>query len=270
MGAERKGARRAGEDSSKPHAEREGESRKPQGRGAQGRQPEALNKGAQGRQPEASSKGTAKHKLKFNRWWILKPAVFLACSVPISWLLFDTLTGNLSANPLEDIRDRTGIWTLRFLMITLAVTPLRRLIAWNSLIRFRRMLGLFAFFYGFVHLATYVWLDQYFDFNAILQDMFLKRPFIITGFLSFLMLIPLALTSTRKWIGRLGGSRWQMLHRLVYFSTAAGILHYYWRGKVEIGRTASYAALLAVLLAFRVWHVLQQRRSHTAAEMKVV
>src|ERR1051326_3778681 len=174
MGAERKGARRAGEDSSKPHAEREGESPKPQGRGAQGRQPEALNKGAQGRQPEASSKGTAQHKLKFNRWWILKPAVFLACSVPISWLLFDTLTGNLSANPLEDIRDRTGIWTLRFLMITLAVTPLRRLIAWSSLIRFRRMLGLFAFFYGFVHLATYVWLDQYFDFNAILQDMILK------------------------------------------------------------------------------------------------
>jgi sulfoxide reductase heme-binding subunit YedZ len=213
---------------------------------------------------------SAQPKLKFSRWWILKPVVFLACSIPIGWLLLDTFTGHLSANPLEDIRDRTGIWTLRFLMITLAVTPLRRLLGWNSLIRFRRMLGLFAFFYGFVHLATYVWLDQYFDFAAMFKDIFLKRPFIITGFISFLVLVPLAITSTKKWIGRLGGSRWQLLHRLIYFSTAAGVLHYYLRGKVEIGRAAAYAALLAVLLAFRLWHVLQQRRSQSAAEMKAV
>src|SRR2546422_5187453 len=106
---------------------------------------------------------------KLNRWWILKPVVFLACLVPIVWLLFDTFTGNLTANPLEDIRDRTGIWTLRFLMIALAVTPLRQLTGFSSLIRFRRMLGLFAFFYGFVHIATYIWLDQYFDFKAILK-----------------------------------------------------------------------------------------------------
>src|SRR5690348_6542392 len=111
---------------------------------------------------------SSQSKLKPTRWWILKPAVFLAGSAPIVWLLFDTFTGNLSANPLEDIRDRTGIWTLRFLMITLGVTPVRRLTGFSSLIRFRRMLGLFAFFYGFVHLATYVWLDQYFDFRAIL------------------------------------------------------------------------------------------------------
>ena len=143
---------------------------------------------------------------RINRWWILKPVVFLACLVPIVWLLFDTFTGHLSANPLEDIRDRTGIWTLRFLVITLSVTPLRRISGWSSLIRFRRMLGLFGFFYGFVHLATYVWLDQYFDFNAIFKDMFLTRPFIITGFISFLLLLPLAITSTRKWIVRLGGS----------------------------------------------------------------
>jgi sulfoxide reductase heme-binding subunit YedZ len=208
--------------------------------------------------------------LKFNRWWILKPAVFLASSIPAGWLLFDTFTGHLSANPLEDIRDRTGIWTLRFLMITLAVTPVRRLSGWNSVIRFRRMFGLFAFFYGFVHLATYVWLDQYFDFNAIFKDIFLKRPFIITGFISFLVLIPLAITSTRKWIGRLGGSRWQLLHRVIYFSTALGILHYYLRGKVEIGRAAAYAALLALLLAVRVWHALQQRRSQSTPELKAV
>jgi sulfoxide reductase heme-binding subunit YedZ len=207
---------------------------------------------------------------KFNRWWICKPVVFLVCSVPIAWLLFDTFTGNLSANPLEDIRDRTGIWTLRFLMITLTVTPIRRLTGWSSVIRFRRMLGLFAFFYGFVHLATYVWLDQYFDFSAMFKDMFLSRPFIITGFFSFLLMVPLAITSTRKWIGRLGGSRWRMLHRAIYLSTAAGILHYYWRGKVDLGRAAGYATLLAALLAIRVWHALQQRRSQSAVEMKAV
>ena len=208
--------------------------------------------------------------MKFNRWWILKPAVFLASSIPIDWLLFDTFTGNLSANPLEDIRDRTGIWTLRFLLITLGVTPLRRLTGFSSVIRFRRMLGLFAFFYGFVHLATYIWLDQYFDFRAILKDMFLQRPFIITGFISFLMMVPLAITSTRKWIGRLGGSRWQMLHRLIYFSAAIGILHYYLRGKVEIGRAAAYAGLLLILLGFRAWHALQQRRSQSTAQLKAV
>jgi sulfoxide reductase heme-binding subunit YedZ len=208
--------------------------------------------------------------IKPNRWWLFKPAVFLASSIPIDWLLFDTFTGHLSANPLEDIRDRTGIWTLRFLMITLAVTPVRRLTGWSSLVRFRRMLGLWAFFYGFVHLATYVWLDQYFDFVAILKDMFLKRPFIVTGFISFLVLVPLAITSTRKWIGRLGGSRWQMLHRLIYFSTAFGVLHYYLRGKVEIGRAAAYAALLALLLGIRVWHAFQQRRSHSTPELKAV
>ena len=207
---------------------------------------------------------------KSNRWWIYKPVVFLACSVPIAWLLLDTLTGNLSANPLEDIRDRTGIWTLRFLMVTLAVTPIRRLTGWNGAIRFRRMLGLFAFFYGFVHLATYVWLDQYFDFSAMFKDMFLKRPFIITGFIGFMLLVPLAITSTRKWIGRLGGSRWQMLHRSIYFSTALGVLHYYLRGKVEIGRAAAYAGILVLLLAIRVWHSLHQRRSQSTPELKAV
>ena len=179
---------------------------------------------------------------KFSQWWIFKPVVFLACLIPIVWLLFDTFTGGLSANPLEDIRDRTGIWILRFLIITLSITPLRRIIGWSSLIRFRRMLGLFAFFYGFVHFATYVWLDQYFDFDAIFKDMFLKRPFIITGFISFVLLMPLAITSTRKSIVRLGGSRWQMLHRLIYFSTAAGVLHYYWRAKAETPRPDAQTA----------------------------
>ena len=207
---------------------------------------------------------------RVNRWWILKPVVFFACIVPAVWLLFDTFTGGLSANPLEDIRDRTGIWTLRFLMLTLSVTPLRRITRWNSLIRFRRMLGLFGFFYGFLHFATYVWLDQYFAFGVMFKDMFLTRPFIITGFISFLLLVPLAMTSTRKWIGRLGGSRWQMVHRLIYFSTAAGVLHYYWRVKSDIERPVAYAALLAVLLGLRAWHAFRRHRPESTAQMKAV
>jgi len=207
---------------------------------------------------------------KFNRWWVLKPVVFLVCFVPMGWLLFDTFTGGLSANPLEDIRDRTGIWTLRFLMITLGVNPFRRIIGWSSLIRFRRMLGLFGFFYGFVHLATYIWLDQYFAFLEILKDMFLKRPFIISGYISFFLMLPLAVTSTRKWITRLGGSRWQMLHRLIYLSAVAGVLHYYWRVKADIERPVAYGALLAVLLAIRGWYALQRRRSQSVPEMKAV
>jgi len=168
------------------------------------------------------------------------------------WLTWDTLTGNLSANPLEDIRDRTGIWTLRFLMLTLSITPLRRITGWPALIRFRRMLGLFAFFYAFLHFITYIWLDQFFALDAILEDI-TKRPFIIAGVTSFVLIIPLAMTSTRKWIGRLGGKRWQMLHRLIYLSAIAGVLHYFWRVKLDIRPPVAYGVLLAVLLAFRAF-----------------
>src|SRR2546426_2447649 len=164
---------------------------------------------------------------KFNRWWIFKPAVFVVCLVPMAWLVWDIFAGNLSANPIEDIRNRTGIWTLRFLMITLSVTPIRRIIGWSSLIRFRRMLGLFAFFYAFVHFITYIWLDQAFAWDEIVKDMISKRPFILSGVASFVLLIPLAITSTKKWIGRLGGKRWQMIHRLIYLSAVVGVLHYY-------------------------------------------
>ena len=189
---------------------------------------------------------------KFNRWWISKPAVFVVCLVPMVWLVWDTFAGNLSANPIEDIRNRTGIWTLRFLMITLSVTPLRRIIGWPSLIRFRRMLGLFAFFYAFVHFITYIWLDQAFAWDEIVKDMISKRPFILSGVASFVLLIPLAITSTKKWIGRLGGKRWQMIHRLIYLSAVVGVLHYYWRVKLDIARPLAYGAVLAVLLGLRV------------------
>jgi sulfoxide reductase heme-binding subunit YedZ len=189
---------------------------------------------------------------RLNRWWIFKPAVFLVCLVPGVWLLWDTFTGNLTANPIEDIRNRTGIWTLRFLMITLSVTPLRRITGWPSLIRFRRMLGLFAFFYAFVHFITYIWLDQAFAFDEIVKDMFTTRPFIISGVVSFILLVPLAITSTKKWIRRLGGKRWQMIHRLIYLSAAVGVLHYYWRVKLDVTRPLAYGALLAVLLGVRL------------------
>jgi len=208
---------------------------------------------------------------KLNRWWILKPAVFEASLVPLAWLLWDTYAGNLSPNPLEDVRDRTGIWTLRFLMITLSITPLRRITRWMALIRFRRMLGLFAFFYAFLHLITYVWLDQFFDFDAIFDDV-TKRPFIIAGVTSFVLLIPLAITSTKKWIGRLGGKRWQLLHRLIYLGAAAGVLHYFWRVKLDIRAPVAYGVLLAILLGIRLvgrLHISRPQVARVEAEKSV-
>jgi methionine sulfoxide reductase heme-binding subunit len=206
---------------------------------------------------------------KFNRWWILKPAAFLLCLVPMAWLTFDLLTDRLSANPLADVRNITGTWTLRFLMITLAVTPLRQITGWASLIRFRRMLGLFAFFHGFLHFITYVWLDQEFLWDEIAKDI-VMRPYITLGVTSFVLMIPLALTSTRKWIRRLGGKRWQMLHRLIYVSAAAGVIHYLWLVKSDIQRPVLYGALLAVLLGMRVWHSVKNRRSQNTEAAKAV
>jgi sulfoxide reductase heme-binding subunit YedZ len=206
---------------------------------------------------------------KFNRWWILKPAAFLLCLVPMTWLTFALLTDRLSANPLADVRNLTGTWTLRFLMITLAVTPLRKMTGWVSLIRFRRMLGLFAFFHGFLHFITYVWLDQFFLWDEIMKDI-VMRPYITMGVTSFVLMIPLTLTSTRKWIRRLGGRRWQMLHRLIYVSAAAGVVHYLWLVKSDIERPVLYGALLATLLGIRVWYAVKNRRAQNAAEIKAV
>ncbi len=190
---------------------------------------------------------------KLNRWWILKPVVFLTCLGPMVWLTWLAFTDGLSPNPIDDITDTTGRWTLRFLLITLSVTPLRKITGWNSLIRFRRMLGLFAFFHGFLHFTTWFVLDQFFAFGDMVQDV-IARPFITVGFTGFVLMIPLAITSTKKWIARLGGKRWQMLHRLIYVSAAAGVLHYLWIVKADIRRPLAYGAVLAVLLAFRLWH----------------
>jgi methionine sulfoxide reductase heme-binding subunit len=198
---------------------------------------------------------------------LLKAAVFLAGLVPAAWLLWAALTGHLSANPLSDVTNETGIWTLRFLCITLSVTPLRRLTGWNAVIRFRRMIGLFAFFYGTLHLLTYVVLDRFagLDFPngmvawrtvrdlavSIGKDVY-QRPFITVGFAAFMSMVPLAATSTAGMVRRLGGRNWQLLHRLVYVTAVAGVIHYWWQVKADVQRPLAYAVAVGLLLAFRV------------------
>jgi sulfoxide reductase heme-binding subunit YedZ len=179
-----------------------------------------------------------------------RPLLFVICLAPAAVLVWAIAAGDLGANPLEEIRDFTGIWTLRFLLATLAVTPIRRLTKWHGIIRFRRMLGLFAFFYAMLHFVSYVWLDQFFDVIEMIKDL-TKRPFIMAGYASFVVLIPLAITSTSKWILRLGGKRWQLLHRFIYVSTATGVLHYFWRVKLDVQRPFIYGVVLAVLLILR-------------------
>jgi methionine sulfoxide reductase heme-binding subunit len=187
------------------------------------------------------------------RWvrWALKPLVFTACLWPLAYLIWGLLTDSLGANPISAITLETGTWTLRFLVITLAITPLRRLSRWSDAIRLRRMLGLFAFFYGTLHFATYIWLDQFFDIPRIVKDV-MKRPFITVGFSAFLGMLPLALTSTAGWIRRLGGRNWQRLHRLIYVSALGGVLHYWWLVKADVQRPQIYAALIGLLLLYRL------------------
>ncbi len=190
------------------------------------------------------------------KWWIGKPLVFLASLAPIVVLLYLGSTAQLSANPVDDITDGTGHWTLRFLMVTLAITPMRRLTGWNFLTRFRRMMGLFAFFYGILHFTTYIWLDQGLDWAGILVDL-PKRPFITAGFTGLVLMLPLALTSTKGWIARLGGKRWQWLHRAIYISGVAAVAHYVWLVKLDRTYPYRYAMLLAVLLGIRAWYALK-------------
>jgi methionine sulfoxide reductase heme-binding subunit len=180
-----------------------------------------------------------------------KPVVFLACLGPLASLTWRGFHAELGANPIEAITHGTGDWTLRFLLITLAVSPLRKLTRQYWLINFRRMLGLFAFFYGFLHLMTYVWLDKFFDVHEMLHDI-AKRRFITVGMTAFVLMIPLALTSTKWAIRKLGGKRWQSLHRLIYFSAVAGVIHYIWLVKADLRKPLEYGAVLAVLLVFRI------------------
>ena len=192
-----------------------------------------------------------------------KPVIFLACLAPLGRLAWKGFHGLLGANPIEVITHSTGDWTLTFLLITLSITPLRKLTRQYWLIGLRRMFGLFAFFYGCLHLTTYVWLDKFFDVHEMLADI-AKRRFITAGLTAFALMVPLALTSTKGWIRRLGGKRWQALHRLIYFSAAAGVIHYYWLVKADKTKPLEYAAVLAVLLGYRVVAWLMDR-THSKA-----
>jgi sulfoxide reductase heme-binding subunit YedZ len=200
-------------------------------------------------------------RLLLSKW--TKVAVFLICLSPLAYLGWRAYRAELTANPVEFIQHFTGDWTLRFLLITLSVTPLRRILNLPDLIRFRRMLGLFAFFYVCLHFLTYIGPDQSFDLAGMWKDV-AKRPFITVGFLGFLLLIPLALTSTKGWIRRLGGKRWRALHRLIYFSALCGVVHYYWLVKSDHRLPLLYGALLVVLLLYRLGNSLLKRRPAVA------
>ena len=209
--------------------------------------------------------------------FVLKPAAFIAALGPVAWLVWAALTGHLSVDPLADLTNETGLWTLRFICLTLAVTPVRRLTGWNELIRFRRMTGLFAFFYGSLHFLIYVIADRFagLDFpdgfvawstvmnlaKSVAEDVY-KRPFITIGFTTLMLLLPLAVTSTAGWIRRLGGKRWQTLHRLIYVAGLTAILHYWWLVKADITSPQRYAIVIGVLLMFRlVWARMRAQSS---------
>jgi methionine sulfoxide reductase heme-binding subunit len=189
-----------------------------------------------------------------------KPLVFVLSLLPFAWLFYGAFTDNLGANPAEYLSRSTGDWTLRFLCLTLAVTPLRVMAALPTLQRFRRMLGLFTYFYVVLHFLAYGWFDQGFDLGEIAKDI-AKRPFILVGFTAFLLLTPLAATSFNRAVKALGAKRWQALHRLVYVIAGLGILHFFWMraGKNDFAEVAVYAAILAVLLGWRVREALRKR-----------
>jgi len=211
---------------------------------------------------------------------LLKVLVFVASLGPAAWLVWAIVTGNLSPNPLSDITNETGVWTLRFLCITLAITPLRKITAWNPLIRFRRMVGLFAFFYGTLHFLTYVIADRFagLDFpdgmlawstarnlaKSVSEDIY-KRPFITIGFTAWTTMVPLALTSTAGMIRRLGGRAWNRLHKLVYATATLGVVHYWWLVKADVSRPIAYGIVVAALLAFRLYYASRRAAFRAAA-----
>ena len=200
----------------------------------------------------------------------VKVLAFAGCLAPVFVLTWKGFHDDLGANPIDVITRSTGKWTLTFLLITLSVTPLRKLTGLSWLISFRRMLGLFAFFYGSLHLTTYIWLDKFFNVHEMLHDI-AKRRFITAGLTAWTLILPLALTSTAGWIRRLGGKRWQLLHRLIYVSAAAGVVHFIWLVKADLRRPLTYGAILAVLLAYRLagWLVARARTRRTAVEQAV-
>lgn len=196
---------------------------------------------------------------------LIKSLVFVLALLPFARLIVGGFTDGLGANPIEFITWNTGDWTLYFLCMTLAITPLRRFTGWNWLVRLRRMIGLFAFFYAALHFTTFFWFDHFFDVSEMLQDV-VKRPFILVGFTAFVLLIPLAVTSTNGMVKRLGAKRWQWLHRLVYVIALLGMLHFWWMraGKNNFEEPIIFGAIVAVLLLLRIVWAVQKRSRERA------
>ena len=182
---------------------------------------------------------------------LLKGITFIVCLIPAILLLYNAFTDNLGANPIEEITLETGTWALRFLVLVLAITPLRKISGWQLLIRFRRMLGLYVFFYASLHFMAFIWFDHFFELDEMIKDV-IKRPFITMGFTSFILLVPLAMTSTNRMIKRLGGKRWQQLHRLVYVIPFLVVIHYLWKVKADTLSVTIYATIFLVLLGYRL------------------
>ncbi|MFA9274339.1 MAG: sulfite oxidase heme-binding subunit YedZ [Candidatus Aquirickettsiella gammari] len=194
----------------------------------------------------------------------LKFIVFVFSALPFLRLGYAVYQDNLGANPLEYITRNTGDWTLYFLCITLAITPLRKLLAWHWLIRLRRMLGLYSFFYASLHFLTFLWFDHFFDISDMWRDI-VKRPFITVGSIAFVLLLPLAITSNNAMIRRLGGKQWQLLHRLIYLIAPLGVLHYFWMkaGKNLLLQPLLFAAIVSALLGVRLYWRLQSKAAIT-------
>ena len=190
----------------------------------------------------------------------IKTGIFFLCLIPLARLVLGAAEHSLGANPIEFIMRSLGTWALNFLLITLLVTPLRRITGWNWLLRLRRMFGLYVFFYALLHLTTYLWLDQDFEWGEILKDI-IKRPFITAGMFTVLLMLPLAITSSNSMIRRLGGKRWQNLHRLIYVFSITAVLHYWWLVKKDTTLPMIYAVMLAVLLGLRVLYWVKERRA---------
>jgi sulfoxide reductase heme-binding subunit YedZ len=198
---------------------------------------------------------------------VIKPVLYLAATLPLAWLLFALLTGRVMGDQVKFMQHVTGDTVLTCLMLTLAITPLRRLTGWNEIIRVRRLIGLTAFWYACLHLTTYLVFDQSLSLSEIMTDIE-KHPWVLVGFTAFLCLVPLAITSTNGWVRRLGGKRWQRLHRLVYVAAAAGVLHYLWLVKKDVRAPLVYGAVLLVLLASRAWVALEKGRSRRSRALK--
>jgi sulfoxide reductase heme-binding subunit YedZ len=196
------------------------------------------------------------NRILTNKW--AKVVVFVVCLVPLGIIVWEGFHGDWGPNPTQFLEHATGDWILRFLAITLAVSPARKILGLPQLIRFRRMLGLFAFFYAFLHFSLYLGLDQMLDFHGVWADV-IKRKYITVGFTGFVLMIPLAITSTAGMVRRMGFRRWQMLHRAIYVSAVAGVIHFYWQVKSDVHIPLEYAAIMAVLLGWRLYVWFSER-----------